>query len=589
MEPDNISVAFPVGQSVAIAGASLLLGAAALLAGWWQLRRGTAEPAGPAPPRPVPVSRRARAVLWGVLALGTAGRVAVWGLDPVELDQSSYLLQAVWRDTHETFPGLQLGPPWRTILGITYSSFAGYAGHTPGFPWVVYLLSKVLSWLGAPYELTTLTTVGRVVSLSCGLAVLPLVWPVARRMVTTPWALAAVAYPALHPLLIKHTSQASPYPLAALLLTGVLLAQLVAWRRRSPWAVVAAGGLLGAAFWVHTSVLFLGPLALTAWALAAWRARRQPGSRWRLGAALLMLGGMMVVWAPVLPIVPWQNGLMIEQLQMQPAISTSNLSMGMGGVVLHTLRSVLGWPPAMLWAVPAVVAAWVWLLLTDRVSSLPGALLACGLLGIVVGASIIHIINMRQFDTTMVVSRYYLYLVPLLMLLCGAMRPHWAGISTAVLIFAGSLWGLAQYTPDLRVPDYDALAVHLEQHAQHGDALLTLPSSLYALPLNYARLSRQPQRGMDLEAFLGPAALPRVETQLDSLDPIDTLQQAADSGHRRIWAVDVRTLMSGLPENDPGNSLRAFHWLDQNAQETGQWSLRQLDVRLYTLPEVRPR
>ena len=117
---------------------------------------------------------------------------------------------------------------------------------------------------------------GRATALLAGLAALPLVHALVRRLAGERAADAAVLLAAVHPALVKSSAQVLPETLAG----ALLLAWLVARRAG------VAGALAGAAYLARPEGLLLLPLGL-------WRLRRA-----RLGALVRYAGVAVAVMAP---------------------------------------------------------------------------------------------------------------------------------------------------------------------------------------------------------------------------------------------------------------------------------------------------
>ncbi len=136
---------------------------------------------------------------------------------------------------------------------------AGHHGPSPahhGYPMLVALASLVLPGRELP---------GRAVSLIASLALVAIVWAMARRRTSPLAALAPALLAALHPLLAAQGTALMTEPVfLALAVGGVSL--LDAGRAR------AGGALLGAAWWVRPEAVLLAPCAVLL-AAGNWRSR----------------------------------------------------------------------------------------------------------------------------------------------------------------------------------------------------------------------------------------------------------------------------------------------------------------------------
>src|SRR5437867_217603 len=127
---------------------------------------------------------------------------------------------------------------------------------------------------------------GRATALLAGLAALPLVHALGRRLAGKRAADAAVLLAAVHPALVKSSAQVLPETLAG----ALLLAWLVARRAG------VAGALAGAAYLARPEGVLLLPLGL-------WRLRRA-----RLGALVRYAGVAVAVMAPALVALRAETG-----------------------------------------------------------------------------------------------------------------------------------------------------------------------------------------------------------------------------------------------------------------------------------------
>src|SRR5437867_5399362 len=136
---------------------------------------------------------------------------------------------------------------------------------------------------------------GRVTALLAGLAALPLVHALVRRLAGERAAGAAVLVAALHPTLVKASAQVLPESLAAALLLAWMAALLAARRARG---LAAAGALAGAAYLARPEGVLLLPLGV-----AAAAARRH-----RAGGLVVYVGAGLLVMAPVLVALHARSG-----------------------------------------------------------------------------------------------------------------------------------------------------------------------------------------------------------------------------------------------------------------------------------------
>ncbi len=212
----------------------------------------------PAPARAAaPDARRDRLALASLLAFALALRLAfAFGTAGLTMDSPLYvrLAEAIARGAREPSP-----------------AHHGYS-----------ILVALASFVAPGRELP-----GRLVSLAASLASVALLWSLARRVVSRPYAFAAGLALALHPL-------AAVYGAAVMTEATFLALALAAWLAFERGGAFAGGAWLGAGYWVRPESLVLAPLA----ALLA-RARRP---------AALALAGAVAAGALYLPVLRWQQG-----------------------------------------------------------------------------------------------------------------------------------------------------------------------------------------------------------------------------------------------------------------------------------------
>lgn len=581
MDQQPADISFIWGQGAVIVAVALVGAGCALRLGTKLLKRapGRAERLHTPPPMLDNPWHRGSFVL--VLAVACLVRAAVYGTESVTLDQASYLLHAVWHDTSETFPGLAADAPFHTFISITYSTFAVYAGHTPGFPLLVYALMRCVEWFGAPYDIVTLTHVGRGIGMVSGTVLVPLAFVFARRVVSERWALAVMAFTALHPALIAHSSHASPFILFALVLLAAVHLQLIAWQGARWDAAAGAGLALGAGLWLHQSAVVLSPLLAGVWLAVALVRRRDPGGGYRLGLGLVSLGLLLLVGSPMMPTSAWFRHVYIEHGRYAESGYVQSLCMESPHMLfLHGFRNVLGWPPELIGLVPLVVAPLVYLAVTDRLRSMEKALIWCGIFSHAVGTVAENITTYWVMQRTFLFSRYFLFTIPLWFVLPGLFHHRIVRWGTAAIICFGAVWGLTKYERDQRLPDFQGLAALIEQEGHDGDALVTMPNAMFTMPIDFERLRRQRDRGMGPAAFHEPTAEPHVQMMMDAVGPLNNVQWALAKGHQRIWAIDVHRNYFGYPGFDRAQSAEATTWLEANLSPCRSWQLRMIDVQL---------
>jgi len=144
-------------------------------------------------------------------------------------------------------------------------------------------LMAAVGWLVPGRELP-----GRSLSFVAGLALIPLVYLLARRAVSRPWAAVAAALVALHPLLAAYTGAImTEATFLAIATTGLLL--LEGSRR------MVGGVALGLAYTVRPEALVIAPVA----ALLA---------RGGVRGAARVLAGFALIAAPYVGYLSWERG-----------------------------------------------------------------------------------------------------------------------------------------------------------------------------------------------------------------------------------------------------------------------------------------
>jgi 4-amino-4-deoxy-L-arabinose transferase-like glycosyltransferase len=212
------------------------------------------------------VTRRERLTFWGILALGTAVRLAFLRVHQViERDGAVYASVAE-----------HLARSGRLIdLREQYHTF-----YPPGYP---LLVAPVYSLVGDSHR------AGQIVSLACGIVLIAIVYALGRRLggVTVGLvgaALVALYLPLAHEAVSVHTESLFAALLCLLVLSGLRLLD-----RPGAGGAAVAGGLVGTMYLVRPEGLLLGIVGM--WIGGVWLSRAQPLARvaGRLVAFLLAL------------------------------------------------------------------------------------------------------------------------------------------------------------------------------------------------------------------------------------------------------------------------------------------------------------
>ncbi len=132
---------------------------------------------------------------------------------------------------------------------------------------------------------------GRAVSLAAGIALLGVVYGLARRQLSPGWASLAVWLVALHPLAAVYSGAIMTESVAVLAIYGAIL---LAERARPAWA----GAMLGLGYATRPDAWVVAPAVLLA--------RRGSGGRAR--DVLLAMAGLLAVTLPYLGYLRWERG-----------------------------------------------------------------------------------------------------------------------------------------------------------------------------------------------------------------------------------------------------------------------------------------
>jgi 4-amino-4-deoxy-L-arabinose transferase-like glycosyltransferase len=191
----------------------------------------------------------------------------------------------------------------RSSLSIDETSLALDIG-THSFGQLVHSLPSLQTAPPLYLETTKLATVLfgmsewslRLVPLVCGLAVLVVMWRVARRLLPEPAAIATVGLCAVTPTLVQYSVTAKPYigdALTALVMMALTLAVLEDPAGRDRWWRLGLGGI-GTALWSIPAPFVLAAVGVAlAWGLWArhprpeWKHLAACGAAWGIACALV--------------------------------------------------------------------------------------------------------------------------------------------------------------------------------------------------------------------------------------------------------------------------------------------------------------
>jgi mannosyltransferase len=362
----------------------------------------------------------------------------------------------------------------------------------------------------------------RLPSLVCGVATIPLVFAVGRRLVGSWGALVGAGLATLSPFLVWYSNEARAYALLAFLVVASTWALLWALQRGGfgRWALLT--GLVAAALLTHYTALFV-VAAQALWAL--WTARE------RLAPLLASLAAAALIVAAWLPFAPGDNGaiaflvkLTPDTVARQPYVKVVDLPGAAGWVALGLAAAL-----ALAGVAFAVLAG-----RADRGLLLVAALALVTPVGLIVYS---------LFRPNIYVGRNLIASLPYLYLLVGALLvtlPRPLAIAGVALSAISLGIGLGKsFEQRHQRPDWKAVAAYLDGRVIHGDRVVEL--ELFPVP-NAAR--RQP---VNLRAL--QVQLPRSIRTL-SVPGGDARRLARAGGdHRAMWVVGQQVL--GFPDAPP--------------------------------------
>lgn len=461
---------------------------------------------------------------WALVAVATAAAIGLRLWDLAD--------RPLWLD--ESWSRWMAGQDWAGL----WSSARRYDSHPP----LYYSLLRL--WQGV----APATPLGlRALSVLAGLAMLPIGWLCARRVMPEqkwlpPLVVAALA---LSPALILASRQARPYALLALAFAIALWAALSLLRAPRPalWLAYLAG--LELVLWLHgLGALFAAALGAGLLLALAWQ--RRLGEQ--LVAYLAVHAVAALAWLPCLLVIveqrqAWsQTWLRFAWSEVPPGVAAALAEPGAASATIFLL---------------ALLGAFA--LLRQREERPAAMLLLCAALAPAAVTILLSAVSSPVFlPRTLAPSA-----LPLLLLAAAGLErvrgaPERACAAAAMLLILG--W--AAVTQVQRPPEepWSRLAGWLEQRVAPGEELWLLPNEL-ALPLRYGagREPRFAMRGIPAEfpapdhvapRYTGTAAVP-------GMGPGDAARLVEDARRRGVAGVWV---VSRFPHwFDPEASLpRAF-------------------------------
>lgn len=425
-------------------------------------------------------------------------------------------------------------------------------------PPLYFVLAWICTQFGSASELI------RIPALVSGLASIPLVFLLARRLFGASAGLVAAALMALNPFMIYYSTEARSYSLAIAFLLGSTLAMLIAAERRSIawWALYAA--LVALAMYSHYTALFvLGAQLL--WLLWARPRARKP--------ALIATAVAAVAY------LPWLSGALADA--DSPTVNILSALQGDG--IRVKLDAIANWSfgypyestdriPGELAlvlgiaAVGVLSAAAAWRLLRALGRKGPGierdlkeALVLAGALALatpVAEAAILlaggtDLFGARNLDLA---SGGFAILLSGLALMAGPVAAA-VGISGLLAVFTvGTVKSLDQsYT----YADFHAAAAFIGENAAPGDVVVDMQSTLFS-PVPTSSIDAQLSGHPPIYHLYQPTGPPPFLTSYPPPAPIfkQALQEARG---RRLFLVarddTVRRTKDGLAVTLPSSSV----------------------------------
>jgi len=370
----------------------------------------------------------------------------------------------------------------------------------------------------------------RLPSLVCGVATIPLVFAVGRRLVGSWAALVGAGLATLSPFLVWYSNEARAYALLAFLVVASTWALLWALERGGFWRWALLTVLVAAALLTHYTALFV-VVAQALWAL--WTTRE------RLAPLLGSLAAAALIVAAWLPFAPGDNGAIAFLVKLTPDTVAREALRAVGGqpyVKVGDLPGTLGWLALGLAAALALAGA----AFAVRGGRADRRLLLVAVLALVTPAGLIVY---SLFKPNIYVGRNLIASLPYLYLLVGALLvalPRPLAIAGVALSAIGLGIGLGKsFEQRYQRPDLKGVAAYLDRRVVHGDRVVEL--ELFPVP-NAA--GRQPVNLRALQVQLPPS----IRTlSVPGGDPRRLARAGAD--HRAMWVVDQQ--VRGFPHAPP--------------------------------------
>jgi mannosyltransferase len=359
----------------------------------------------------------------------------------------------------------------------------------------------------------------RLPSLVCGVALIPVVYAVGRRLVGPTAALVGAGLAVLSPFLVWYSNEARGYALLALLVVASTWALLVALDRGGFWRWALVTVLVAAALLTHYTALFV-LLAQVLWACAVRRDR--------IAAVLGSFAVAALIVAVWLPFAPGDNGAIAFLVKLTP-----------NTIAREALRALAGQPYANVSGLPGAVA-FVALALAG-LAAVAGAVAAVRsrradrrlvLVALLALATPVGVIVYSLFQPNIYVGRNLIASLPYVYLLVGALLvalPRPVAVAGVILAAVGLGIGLVKsFEQHYQRPDWKGVAAYLNRNVVNGDRVVEL--ELFPVP---SAPGREPVTLRALQVQLAPSVR---SVSVPGGDP--RRLAAAGAGNRVVWVAD---------------------------------------------------
>ncbi|MGE5611883.1 MAG: glycosyltransferase family 39 protein [Bacillota bacterium] len=405
---------------------------------------------------------------------------------------------------------------------VVTRSFAGLLqplDYNQGAPIGFLMLQRVAVVLFGPSEYAM-----RLVPLAAGLIALPLMWGVARRLLSVPAALFALGLLAVSPSLIYYASEAKQYSVDLMVVLGVILAALRVLEQPGRMNRLLVYALLGAMgmYLSHPAVLALAGTGSALMAAEIRHSRRRPflvlmaiAAGWTLLAILNYVLFLRHLSQNSYLQQYWAGGFMPWPVSMHSAVwlgrSMCQLFYSPGGLLLTQL--------AALAAVLGCVGLWQ--------RSRPSLLLVASPGIVTLVAAMGHKYPFSE--------RLILFVMPILyLLIAGGIESLWNVLQRYRILIAGLLAagligpGMAMAARNVLHPrgreEIRPVLAYIASHARPGDRLYVYYAATPAF--RYYR---------DQTGLSGMPIIQGAESRSDWLGYLEDLDQL--KGLRRVWVV----------------------------------------------------